>query len=97
MPIVPDWLDSEALRDGAVVALGLLGVLAALVVRFVSRMVARVVLLGAIAGLAAFVWFSRAELGECAQTCECQLLGFDVEVPTCRDKGTFRPPPSTSP
>ena len=94
---VPDWLHSDNLRDGAVVALVLLVIAAVGVLRVFQKMVTRVVLLGVIAGLAAFVWFSRVELGDCAETCECRLLGQDIEVPTCRQKGTFTAPADDAP
>ena len=57
------------------------------VLRFVRKMVVRVVLLGALAGLALFARYQREELTECVPDCACSFFAYDVQTPGC-------PPPS---
>ena len=85
--MLPKSLDPEALRNVAAGALVVQAILAFLVLRFVRKMVVRVVLLGAIAGLALFAWYQREELRECVPDCACSFFGYDVQTPGC-------PPPS---
>jgi hypothetical protein len=84
--MLPEWLDADTLRTGALVVLGVMVVVAVLVARFVQKMVMKVVLLGVLVGLGILVWAERAELADCARTCDCRLLGRDVEVPRCVDQ-----------
>lgn len=90
---MPDWLDSDLLRQGAVVVSAALLFLAFMVWRIVTRMAVRIVMVGVLVGLAAGVWFYRVELGDCAKTCSCSLFGSDVTVPACeqriRQRGGF--------
>ena len=53
------------------------------VLRFVEKAATRVVLLVLVAAVAVFVVLNRDELETCAQTCECQLVEQDVDVPFC--------------
>jgi hypothetical protein len=32
--------------------------------------------------IGALAWYERADLADCAKTCECKILGFDVTIPT---------------
>ena len=76
-----EWVDAESLRAillGAIVALG---VLAALVVRVVRKLLLRLVLVVLIGALAVSLWLQRADLQDCVETCSCQLFGQDVAVP----------------
>ena len=84
--MLPGWLDADALRTGALVVLAVVVVLGVLVARFVQKMVVKVVLLGVLVGVGVLVWAERIELGDCARTCDCRLLGRDVEVPRCLDR-----------
>lgn len=92
-----DWFDSEQLRTAASASLALLALGALVVWRLVNRLVLRVALLALLALVAAGVWASRVELGQCADHCRCRLLGAEIEVPTCRDRGTLRPGPERAP
>jgi len=58
------------------------------VLRFVQKMVLRVVLLGVLAGLAVFVWWERDDLRHCVPTCSCSFAGRTVQVPGCPVGGT---------
>lgn len=81
--MLPKSLDPEVLRNVAVGALVVQAILAVLVLRFVRKMVVRVVFLGALAGLALFAWYQRAELKECVPDCACSFAGYDVQTPGC--------------
>lgn len=83
---MPDWLDSEVLQDVSVGVLVALAVGALLVLRFVTKLVTRLVALALIAAVGVGVWLERDDLGECAETCECSVFGQDVEVPACEDR-----------
>lgn len=83
---MPDWIDSELLRQAAVVVSGVLVVGCFVVWRLVQKVVLRVIGVGVMLGLAAGMWFYRAELGDCAETCSCSLFGADVTVPACEGR-----------
>ena len=57
--------------------------LALLVVRLVVKTMTRMILLGTLLLLVAFVYVERSNIQECTQTCECAIAGFDVELPAC--------------
>ncbi len=76
-----EWLDAESLQAiilGAIVALG---VLAALVLRIVRKLLLRLALIVLIGALAASLWLQRANLQDCVETCSCKLYGQKVAVP----------------
>lgn len=52
-----------------------------LVLRFVHRLVVKLVLFVALVGLGVSLWVQRADLGDCALTCECSLYGQEVVIP----------------
>lgn len=76
IPVEPGMLRNLAV--GLVVAIA---VVALLVARFVTTLVVKVVTLAVLVGLGALVWQQRAELGDCARTCECSFFGQDVRLP----------------
>ncbi len=49
----------------------------------IQKATTRAVLLGLIAALAVFVYANRTSLERCARTCECDIAGQHVTVPTC--------------
>ena len=65
------------------IAIGTLLVLTVLVVRMIQKAMLRAVLLGLIALVALFVYVNRAPLKACAKTCECEIGGRHITVPTC--------------
>jgi hypothetical protein len=78
---LPDWLDVDNVRNAALVV-GIAAVIVAFVViRFVQKLVVKAVVAAILVGIAAFAWYQRADLGDCAKTCECKLLGFTIETP----------------
>jgi hypothetical protein len=78
---VPDQLDADTLRWAIPVVVAVLLVAMFLVVRFVQRLVLKVVLFAALAGFGLALWIQRADLEDCAVTCSCTLFGVDVEIP----------------
>lgn len=80
----PAWFADNV----AQIAVGTLLVLAFLVIRMIQKATLRAVLLGLIALAALFVYVNRAPLEACAKTCECEIRGRHITVPTCdRDRG----------
>ncbi len=78
---LPGWLDPELLQWILVVALVAVVYLLFLVLRFVHRLLAKIVLLVALVGLGVSLWIQRADLQDCARTCECSLYGQEVVIP----------------
>ncbi|MCQ3805743.1 MAG: hypothetical protein OXB92_06955 [Acidimicrobiaceae bacterium] len=78
---LPDWLDPEFLRLLIVAVLVVVAFLLYIVLRFVRRLVAKVVLLVLLVGLGVSLWVQRADLEDCALTCECTLYGQEVVIP----------------
>jgi uncharacterized membrane protein len=90
--VLPDWLDPSTLRTVSAVGIVAMLVAALVVARLVQKMVIRVVVLGIAVGLAAGVWAERAELGDCARTCDCRFFGLAVEPPAAvRERCASRP------
>ena len=78
---LPSWLDPLLLQWIIVVALVVVGYLLYLVARFVRRLIAKVLLLVILASLGVSLWIQRADLQDCARTCECRLYGQEVVIP----------------
>ena len=78
---LPDWLDVDNVRTLALIV-GLAAIVVAFVViRFVQKLVVKTIATVLLVGIAALAWYQRADLGDCAKTCECKLLGFTIETP----------------
>jgi hypothetical protein len=90
---LPDWIDPDSARTIALVVGSSAVVLAIVVLRFVQKLVMKVAFTAVLALIALFAWTQRADLSDCARTCECRLLGFDVEIP--RDQRVQSCEPST--
>ena len=58
-------------------------ILAILVFRLVARTVTRMLLLAILLMFTVFIAAERDQITQCAQTCECELAGFDVSVGVC--------------
>jgi hypothetical protein len=78
---LPDWLDVDNVRNVALVVALVAVVVAFLVIRFVQKLMLKVVTTIVLIGIAALAWYQRADLSDCAKTCECKLLGFTIETP----------------
>jgi hypothetical protein len=79
--VLPKSLDSESLQRIAIGVLIGLAVLSFIILRFVQKIMLRVILLVIVIGLGAATWAERVDLSHCAQTCSCRLFGRDVHVP----------------
>ena len=77
--MLPDALDPSDLRTVALVAMGVVVVLAFLVARMVQKMVLKVILFGILAGVGVYAWSERAALDDCRADCACSFAGFDVD------------------
>ena len=75
----PAWFADNVTQ----IAVGTLVVLTVLVVRMIQKASLRLVLLGLIALVALFVYVNRRPLEACAKTCECEISGRHITVPTC--------------
>jgi hypothetical protein len=75
----PAWFADNVAQIAAVTLL----VLTALVLRMIQKATTRAVLLGLIVAVAVFVYVNRSSLEQCARTCECDIVGRHVTVPTC--------------
>jgi len=83
--MLPKSFDPDTLRNVGLVTLVVLVLGGFIVLRFVKKMVLRVVLIGVFLGLAVFVWWERDYLKDCVPKCSCSIAGFDVQVPDCPD------------
>jgi hypothetical protein len=78
---LPDWLDADNMRNVALIVALVAVVVAFLVIRFVQKLMLKIVTTVVLVGIAALAWYQRADLADCAKTCECKVLGFTVETP----------------
>lgn len=81
--MLPEWFDLDALRltvTSSVVVFAL-GALAALIV--VRKVVARILLLAVLGGLAAAGVAYASTLDECAARCDCKFLFDRIKVDDC--------------
>jgi hypothetical protein len=85
MPMLPEALDPDALRTIVLVALGTVAVVTFLVMRMIQKVVLKIVLVGALAGLGTYLWSERADLDDCRQKCPCTFASFEVQVPWCKE------------
>ena len=85
--MLPKSLGPDDLRTIAVGVLVALAVIAFVVMRFIQKMVLRVILLGGLVGLGVFVYYQRDELKECVPECSCEFFGYTVQVEGCPPEG----------
>ena len=82
---LPDWIDADNARTIAlVVGIGAL-VLAFVVIRFVQKLVFKSIAVAVLVGIAALAWYQRANLSDCAQECECKVIGITIQTPRSDD------------
>lgn len=77
----PEWLDPELLQWILLIVLAVVLYLMYTVVRFVQKVVVKMVLFGLLALFGLSLWVQRTDLQDCARTCECRLYGQTVQVP----------------
>lgn len=79
---LPSWFTPANARTIALVVLVLSLVMTFLVLRFVQQMMMKLGLTLAMLLIAFIAWHERADLQNCAKTCECRMLVFDVKIPS---------------
>jgi len=79
--VLPEWLDPDLLKWIILVVIAVVLYLMYVVVRFVQRVVLKMVLFALLAGIGVSLWVQRTDLEDCARSCECSLYGQTVEVP----------------
>jgi hypothetical protein len=88
---LPSWANSDNLQWIALGVIGAILVLMFLVLRFIQKLVLKGTLFGILAIIGLIAWIERADLKDCAKTCECSVVGFDVKIPA--DKNPNCPQP----
>lgn len=81
--MLPESLNPDTLRAVALGGMATAAVAAFFVLRLVQKAVLRVVLLGVLVGMGAYLWAERDALADCVPECSCRFAGFDVDVPGC--------------
>ena len=78
---LPSWANADNLQWIALGVIGAMVVLMFLVFRFIHKAILKLIFFGIFAAIGLIAWTQRADLEDCAQTCDCKVLGFDVEIP----------------
>ena len=78
---LPSWANSDNLQWIALGVIVAMIVLMLLVLRFIQKLVLKGTLFGIFAIIGLIAWLERADLEDCARTCECSVVGFDVKIP----------------
>ena len=78
---LPEWFNPDNLRTIAIVVVAGSLLLMFLVLRFVQKVMMKVSFTVLLALVALGAWHYRTELGNCARTCNCRVLGIDIKIP----------------
>ena len=78
---LPSWANSDNLQWIALVVIGAMVVLMLLVVRFIQKLMLKGTLFLIFAVIGLIAWVERDDLKDCADTCKCKVVGFEVEIP----------------
>lgn len=79
--MLPESLDADALRWVAIGLIVVLALIVVFVVRTAAKIATKAMLILVLAALGGALWWQRAELSDCATTCECRFFGLRVQVP----------------
>ncbi|MCU1374802.1 MAG: hypothetical protein JWO68_2088 [Actinomycetia bacterium] len=85
--MLPKTLGPDDLRNIAIAVLVVLLLVAFMVMRFIQKMVLRVILIGALVGFGAYVYYQRDTLKDCVPKCACTFFGYTVQVDGCPPEG----------
>jgi hypothetical protein len=88
---LPSWANSDNLQWIALGIIGAMLVLMFLVLRFIQKLVLKGALFGIFAIVGLIAWIEREDLRDCADTCECRVVGFDVKIPADKNPNCVRP------
>lgn len=93
---LPDGIEPDQLKIAAIVALAVLVLFAFLLMRFIQKMVLRVIMIGVLLAAGVVVYTQRADLDDCQKhiraemtassadvRCVCTFAGMNVTVPRC--------------
>ena len=78
---LPSWANSDNLQWIALVVIGVMIVLMLLVLRFIQKLMLKGTLFAIFAVIGLIAWIERDDLKDCADTCKCKVVGFEVEIP----------------
>lgn len=78
---LPDSFTPDNVRTTALIVAVLAVVLLLLVLRFVQKLVMKLAATVLLALVVFGAFYYRSELGDCAKTCECRVLGIDIKIP----------------
>jgi uncharacterized membrane protein len=91
-------IEPDQVKTYAIVGIAVLLVLAFLVMRFIQKMVLKLIIVGVLVAAGVFVYTQRSSLDDCQQKlrspqlekdpgerCVCGFAGFDITIPECND------------
>ena len=78
---LPDSFTPDNVRTLALVVAIAAIVLMVLVLRFVQKVMMKLSFTALLALVAFGSWYYRTDLGDCAKTCECRVLGVHITIP----------------
>lgn len=84
-------IEPDQVKQGAVAAIVVLVVLGFLVMRFIQKMVLKLVMVVVLVGAGVFLYSQRSTLDDCqkqvrdslGRDCVCTFAGFEITVPGC--------------
>ncbi|MEM9202580.1 MAG: hypothetical protein AAGC53_13005 [Actinomycetota bacterium] len=82
--MLPEWLDADRLQWIILGFIAVLFVAMFMVMRFIRQLITKFLLFVLLAGFGFSLWLQRADLQQCAETCECSLYGEEVAIPVDR-------------
>ncbi len=88
---LPESIEPDQLKTFAIVLLVVLALGAFLVMRFIQKLILKLLMVVVLVGAGAFVYTQRTDLDDCqkqvrdslGRECICDFAGFEVTVPGC--------------
>ncbi|HVM52734.1 MAG TPA: hypothetical protein VM262_06015 [Acidimicrobiales bacterium] len=88
---LPEGIEPDQVKVAAIVAIAVVVLGAFLVLRFIQKLILKLVIVLALVGAGVFLYAQRDSLDDCQQRvraslgrdCVCGFAGFDVTVPGC--------------
>lgn len=88
---LPEGIEPDQLKIAAIVVIAVLVLGAFLVMRFIQKLVLKLIMVLALVGAGVFVYTQRSDLDDCqrrvrdslGRECICDFAGFEVTVPGC--------------
>lgn len=78
---LPDWADSENMKLITIGVIAIALVAMVLVLRFIQKLMLKLSLFVLFGLIGVVAWIERADLSDCAKTCNCRVLWQDVKIP----------------